>query len=89
MESVVLGSESSRGDAMSVASGVFGQLGYQIRIEMLDDGKKRSVRDAIDSIKTLYDLYASELQGHATKTINSSSSVTQASPLVRNQEAKR
>ena len=42
---VVQGSVSLRGDMISAASGVFGQLGDQIRslIEMLEDGKRRSI----------------------------------------------
>ena len=47
------------------------------------------MRNAIDSIKTLYDLCASEQQGQATKAVNSSSSSTQTSPLLRNHETKR
>ena len=42
---VVLGSETSRGDAMSAANSVFGQFGDQIRnlIDMLEDGNRRSI----------------------------------------------
>ena len=47
------------------------------------------MRDTIDSIKTLYDLYASELQGQITKAINRISSAAQTSPLLRNKAAKR
>ena len=60
---------------------------------MLEDGKRISIhqpmRDTIDSIKTLYDLYAGELQEQTAKGTNRSSSATQTSPWIGNQEAKR
>ena len=60
---------------------------------MLEDGKRRSIhqlkRNAIDSIKTLYDLSAGELRGQTTNEKSCSSSTTQTSPWMRHQEEKR
>ena len=46
-------------------------------------------RDAIDSIKTLYDLYSGELRWQTANEESCSSSTTQSSPWMSNQEGKR
>ena len=46
------------------------------------------MRSVIDSIKTLYDLYAYELRGRTTNEKICSRFATQTSPWMRNQEVK-
>ena len=47
------------------------------------------MRDAIDSIMLFYDLYAGELRGQISNEKSFSSSTTQTSPWMRNQEGKK
>ena len=71
------------------------RLGDQIKnlVDMMEDGKRRSIhqpmRDAIESIRVLYDLYASEILAKEIKETDRKNSATQTSPWMRNQEAKR